>query len=77
MAGQSANQNGILVAGIPAGSNQTTSYALGQGDVYLQAGTLRAPTLDPIIINVGRNYIQGPNGTLELKLKVPMTEFER
>jgi autotransporter-associated beta strand protein len=59
-------QNGILVAGIPAGSNQTTSYALGQGDVYLQAGTLRAPTLDPITINVGRDYIQGPNGTLEL-----------
>lgn len=59
-------QNGVLVAGIPAGSNQTTSFALGQGDVLLQAGTLRAPTLDPIVINIGRDYIQGQAGTLQL-----------
>jgi outer membrane autotransporter protein len=59
-------KDGILVAGIPAGSNQTTSFALGAGDVFLQSGILRAPTLDPIAINVGRDYVQSLAGELQL-----------
>jgi autotransporter-associated beta strand protein len=57
---------GTLVAGIPAGSTQLTSFALGEGDTFLESGILRAPTLDPITINVGRDYIQGPSGELQL-----------
>jgi autotransporter-associated beta strand protein len=58
--------DGILVAGIPAGSTQITSFALGRGDVFLQSGILRAPTLDPLTIFVGGNYTQGPAGELQL-----------
>jgi len=32
----------------------------------LNGGTLRTPSLDPVIINVGGNYIQGQGGTLAL-----------
>jgi outer membrane autotransporter protein len=59
-------ESGVLVAGIPAGSNQIASNALGTGNVSLMGGTLRTPSLDPLQINVGRNYTQGPNGTLAL-----------
>jgi outer membrane autotransporter protein len=58
-------QDGVLVAGVPIAS-QETSFALGTGNVFLQKGTLRAPSLDPVVINVGGNYKQGTNGTLEL-----------
>ena len=33
---------------------------------FLQGGTLRTPSLDPLTINVGGNYTQGLNGTLAL-----------
>jgi autotransporter-associated beta strand protein len=56
-------ENGILVAGVPT-AGQATSFALGKGDLFLQAGTLRAPSLDPLIINVGGNYTQASGGTL-------------
>jgi outer membrane autotransporter protein len=59
-------QSGVLVAGIPAGSSQIASNALGTGNVSLMGGTLRTPSLDPLQINVGGNYTQGPNGTLAL-----------
>jgi outer membrane autotransporter protein len=58
-------QDGTLVAGVP-NAVQATSFALGTGDVFLQGGTLTTPSLDPLIINVGRNYAQGPGGTLAL-----------
>jgi len=58
-------KDGILVAGVPI-AGQATSFALGTGDVFLQAGTLRAPSLDSLVINVGRNYTQAPGGTLAL-----------
>jgi hypothetical protein len=58
-------QDGVLVAGVPI-AGQATSFALGAGDVFLQGGTLRTPSLDPLIINVGGNYTQGPGGTLAL-----------
>ena len=58
-------EDGVLVAGVPI-SGQATSFALGTGDVFLNGGTLRTPSLDPVIINVGRNYTQGPGGTLAL-----------
>jgi len=32
----------------------------------LNGGTLRTPSFDPLIINVGGNYTQGPGGTLAL-----------
>jgi outer membrane autotransporter protein len=40
--------------------------ALGKGDVFLNGGTLRTPSLDPLTINVGGNYAQGSGGTLAL-----------
>jgi fibronectin-binding autotransporter adhesin len=58
-------EDGTLVAGVPI-AGQATSFALGTGDVLLQGGILRTPSLDPLIINVGRNYTQGPNGTLAI-----------
>ena len=58
-------EDGILVAGVPT-AGQATSFALGKGDVFLQAGTLRAPSLDPLVINVGGNYTQASGGTLAL-----------
>jgi outer membrane autotransporter protein len=58
-------ESGVLVAGVPI-AGQATSFALGTGDVFLLGGTLRTPSLDPLIINVGRNYTQGPSGTLAL-----------
>jgi autotransporter-associated beta strand protein len=64
--GQMVIQDGVLVAGIPAGSSQLTSFALGEGDTLLQSGILRAPTLDPIVINVGRDYVQSPGSELQL-----------
>jgi outer membrane autotransporter protein len=56
---------GTLVAGAPSAA-QEISNALGTGDVFLQGGTLRTPSLDPLTINVGHNYTQGPAGTLAL-----------
>ncbi|MBV8584883.1 MAG: autotransporter-associated beta strand repeat-containing protein, partial [Verrucomicrobia bacterium] len=56
---------GTLVAGSPT-TGQTISQALGTGDVLLLGGTLRTPSLDPLTINVGGNYTQGPGGTLAL-----------
>jgi fibronectin-binding autotransporter adhesin len=64
--GRTFIQDGVLVAGIPQGSTQETSFALGTGDVFLQGGTLRTPSLDPLTINVGGNYAQGSGGTLAL-----------
>ena len=58
-------EDGILVAGVPT-AGQATSFALGKGDVFLQAGTLRTPSLDPLVINVGGNYTQASGGTLAL-----------
>jgi autotransporter-associated beta strand protein len=58
-------EDGVLVAGVPI-SGQATSLALGRGDVFLNGGTLRTPSLDPVIINVGGNYTQGPGGTLAI-----------
>ena len=58
-------EDGVLVAGVPI-PGQATSFALGTGDVFLNGGTLRTPSLDPLIINVGGNYTQGPGGTLAL-----------
>src|SRR4029077_698103 len=58
-------EDGVLVAGVPI-PGQATSFALGTGDVFLNGGTLRTPSLDPVIINVGRNYTQGPGGTLAI-----------
>jgi fibronectin-binding autotransporter adhesin len=57
--------SGILVAGVPV-AGQATSFALGRGDVNLLGGTLRPPSLDPLVINVGGNYTQGPGETLAL-----------
>jgi T5SS/PEP-CTERM-associated repeat protein/autotransporter-associated beta strand protein len=58
-------EDGVLVAGVSI-PGQATSFALGTGDVFLNGGTLRTPSLDPVIINVGGNYIQGRGGTLAL-----------
>jgi len=58
-------EDGVLVAGTPTGT-ETISFALGQGNVFLLGGTLKTPSLDPLTINVGGNYTQGPNGTLAL-----------
>ena len=58
-------EDGVLVAGVPS-PGQATSLALGTGDLFLNGGTLRAPSLDPLTINVGRDYTQGPAGTLAL-----------
>jgi fibronectin-binding autotransporter adhesin len=58
-------EDGVLVAGVPI-AGQATSCALGTGNVFLNGGTLRAPSLDPLIINVGGDYTQGPGGTLAL-----------
>ena len=58
-------QGGTLVAGT-LNAAQGISFALGKGNVYLQGGTLRTPSLDPLIINVGGNYTQGLAGTLAL-----------
>jgi YVTN family beta-propeller protein/autotransporter-associated beta strand protein len=58
-------QDGTLVAGTPS-TAQEISFALGTGDVFLKGGTLRTPSLDPLTINVGGNYRQGPGGTLAL-----------
>jgi autotransporter-associated beta strand protein len=58
-------QAGTLVAGTVSAA-QAISFALGTGNVSLQGGTLRTPSLDPLVINVGGNYVQGPAGTLAL-----------
>jgi len=58
-------QAGTLVAGT-VDAAQAISFALGKGNVFLQGGTLRTPSLDPLVINVGGNYVQGPAGTLAL-----------
>jgi outer membrane autotransporter protein len=58
-------ESGTLVAGTPS-AGQATSTALGIGNVSLHGGTLRTPSLDPLIIKVGGNYTQGPGGTLAL-----------
>jgi len=58
-------ENGTLVAAVPT-AGQATSFALGTGNVSLLGGTLRTPSLDPLIINVGGKYTQGPGGTLAL-----------
>jgi autotransporter-associated beta strand protein len=61
-------ESGTLVAGTPGtpSAGQATSTALGIGNVSLQGGTLRTPSLDPLIIKVGGNYTQGPGGTLAI-----------
>ncbi|MBV9671278.1 MAG: autotransporter domain-containing protein [Verrucomicrobia bacterium] len=56
---------GTLVAGTPA-LTQEVSQALGNGDVFLMGGTLRTPNLDPLTINITRNYTQAAGGTLAL-----------
>ena len=58
-------EDGTLVAGTPNAA-QEISFALGTGNVFLQGGTLRTPSLDPLTINVGGNYTQGTGGTLAL-----------
>jgi outer membrane autotransporter protein len=58
-------QSGTLVAGT-LNAAQAISFALGTGNVSLRGGTLRTPSLDPLVINVGGNYVQGPAGTLAL-----------
>ena len=58
-------QAGTLVAGTVSAA-QEISFALGTGNVFLQGGTLRTPSLDPLTINVGGNYTQSPGGTLAL-----------
>ena len=58
-------EDGTLVAGTPNAA-QEISFALGTGNVFLQGGTLRTPSLDPLTINVGGNYTQGTAGTLAL-----------
>ena len=63
--GSTTIDGGVLVAGVPI-AGQATSFALGKGDVFLLAGTLRTPSLDPLTINVGGNYTQGPGGRLAL-----------
>jgi autotransporter-associated beta strand protein len=63
--GSTTIEDGVLVAGVPI-AGQGTSFALGKGDVFLLAGTLRTPSLDPLTINVGGNYTQGPGGRLAL-----------
>ena len=40
-------EDGVLVAGVPI-PGQATSFALGTGDVFLNGGTLRTPSLDPV-----------------------------
>jgi T5SS/PEP-CTERM-associated repeat protein len=69
---------GVLAAGIPEGSNQAISNALGVGDVSVSGGALTTPCYlysvgilpsqynKPLTINVGGNYTQGPGGTLAL-----------
>ncbi len=57
--------DGTLVAGVPNAA-QAISNALGAGDVFLNGGTLRTPSLDPLVINIRGNYTQGPGGTLAL-----------
>ena len=62
-------QEGTLVAGIPAGSSQEMSNALGIGNVSLGGGTLRTTSFQtgvPLQINVGGNYTQDSGGTLAL-----------
>jgi autotransporter-associated beta strand protein len=63
--GRTIIQDGVLVAGVPI-PGQATSFALGAGDLFLNGGTLRTPSLDPLVINVGGNYTQGPGGTLAI-----------
>jgi fibronectin-binding autotransporter adhesin len=58
-------EDGTLVAGTPSAA-QEVSLALGTGNVFLRGGTLRTPSLDPLTINVGGNYTQGPGGTLAI-----------
>jgi outer membrane autotransporter protein len=63
--GDTIIESGTLVTGTPS-PGQAVSYALGNGNVFLQGGTLRTPSLDPVVIHVGGDYTQGPNGTLAL-----------
>ncbi len=58
-------ENGTLVAGT-LDAAQKISFALGTGSVFVQGGTLRAPSMDRLVINVGGNYTQAPGGTLAL-----------
>ncbi len=50
--------DGILIVGVPT--------ALGLGDVFLEGGTLRTTSLDPLTIQIAGNYTQGSGGTLAL-----------
>ncbi|MBV9391855.1 MAG: autotransporter domain-containing protein, partial [Verrucomicrobia bacterium] len=63
--GDATIEAGALVTGTPTATQQV-SYALGTGNVFLQGGTLRTPSADPLTINVGRSYTQGSGGTLAL-----------
>jgi autotransporter-associated beta strand protein len=70
--------NGAIVAGVPVGSSQETSSALGKGDVVVGTGSLTStstpPTLrttsfrtgQPLAINVDGEYTQKSDGFLQL-----------
>jgi outer membrane autotransporter protein len=58
-------EDGTLVAGT-LDAAQKISFALGTGSVFLDRGTLRTPSSDRLVINVGGNYTQAPGGTLAL-----------
>ncbi len=58
-------EDGTLVAGT-LDAAQKISFALGTGSVFVDRGTLRAPSMDRLVINVGGNYTQTPGGTLAL-----------
>ena len=66
--GDATIEGGTLVVGVPAPA-QETSFALGEGNVFLNGGTLRTTSFQtgvPLIIHVGHNYTQGSGGTLAL-----------
>ncbi len=55
--GTTVNNGGVLII--------KNSNALGSGNLDLINGTLKS---DPLVINVGGNYTQGTNGTLQLAI---------
>jgi outer membrane autotransporter protein len=70
-------QEGILAVGPTTGSVEGVSDALGSGDVSVLGGTLRTTSFQnsqPLAINVGRNYTQGPKGILALGIGGPQLE---
>jgi outer membrane autotransporter protein len=77
--GSTMINGGILVAGggITVAGQGLTSFAFGNSNVFLNNATLRAPTLDPEIINVGGNYTQSSSGTLELGVAGVLGNYDR